>query len=664
VAKQTWALDLGDHSLKIARGRADKKTGKIIVDLYDEIRYEALGVTRETPFVDKLRAGLDAFREKYQVGKTDVLCVAISGSEVFSRFINLPPVPESISEIIRYEARQHIPFDINEVVWDYQPLKEEFQPGEEIEVGLFALKRESVTEFMRLLEPWRGNLRVMQNAPLAVYNFLRFENRTDEPVIVLDMGSRTTDVLIINHPRFWVRPLLIGGGDLTARLQSHFGVSYQEAERIKERAAETAKEAQLLRVIRPVVGNMVSEIQRSLGYYKSLSRGVMFNKILALGNAFKLRGLDRVLAEGLQYQIEKLTELRNFELAPSVNRDEFMQHLNGASVALGLLVQGTGLGYVRINLIPTELAEAMVLTRKVPWLIGAVAGIVLGIVVLLLAEKMCGEKLQANLNRGEQQLKRAEQLEAKFSQVKREADGIESQLQSLASRKIDRNVLLRFIPRMIDKLPEDVYVGQMDVSWMEPAKFNELVAKAVTVAPEADTGAPGPGAGGMPHGMGGVAPGMGGMGPGGMVGMGPGMGGIGPGMGGIGPGMGGMGGGAASSTGQTAGAPTHSANSAMVVTLDCESTVIRFGLSYIENSVIAPLKKERYPDDLTQTIFKEVVLVGQPQDIYRDATTGSQVDFTYTGEKVHFVAFRIAALVNTAPPAAKAAEKAERQPEG
>ncbi|MFW5922977.1 MAG: pilus assembly protein PilM, partial [Planctomycetota bacterium] len=342
MAKEVWALDLGDWSLKVARGHYDSGSEQIVLNLYEELRFSSLGLQEDAAQMEKYRVGLEEFEKRFDVGASDELCVAVSGSEVFSRFINLPPVPESISEIITYEARQQIPFDIDDVVWDYQPLKEEHQPGEEIEVGLFALKRDSIDELMELLEPWKHNLRVIQDGPLAVYNMLVFEGHTDGASIVIDMGARSTDVLVLNHPRFWMRPLLIGANGITERLKSHFGVSWQEAERIKERASERDREAQLLRIVQPVVENIVSEIQRSLGYYKSLSKGVQIQKIWAVGNAFKLKGLDRVLGDNLQYDVEKPEVLQNFDIASSVDGKRLRSYIGGACAALGLLVQGTG----------------------------------------------------------------------------------------------------------------------------------------------------------------------------------------------------------------------------------------------------------------------------------------------------------------------------------
>ncbi len=621
MAKETWALDLGEWSLKVARGRADKKSGNIVVDLYDEFRYGALDIGEEASSVEKFRAGLAAFAGKYQVPKRASLCVAVSGSEVFSRFINLPPVPESISEIIHYEARQQIPFDISEVVWDYQPIKEEHQPGEEIEVGLFALKREGVEEMVRLLAPWRRNLRVIQDAPLAVYNLLRFEGLVNEPMIVLDMGASTTDLLVINPPRFWLRPLLLGGNAITERLQAHFGISYQESERIKERASESAREAQLLRVIRPVVGNMLSEIQRSLGYYKSLAKGVKFTRILALGNAFKLRGLDRALAEGLPYPIGELKGLQRFEFAAPLTRKDFQPYLAGSCAALGLLVQGQGLGHIRINLVPEELVRTAVMNRKKPMLIGAAAGLLLIAGIFVVSERGQSRELAGHAHTGEEAYNRIRKIDQDFAEAQRQVEAQQDKLKSLAEPEVARDILLRTIQEIVQALPQGtVYVSEVRFTWADRSEFERMVLAGRTETPAregygAQVGPELP----WPQGGGGEAF---------------------PGRTPTRPHW-------VSRLSAEEAAPTSPVPSGLtlVVSMDCESNVVERGIEYIQNEVVKRLQDRRWPDG--SPVFRKVALVGAVQSIFRNAATGALLDrLTEGAEIVQFVVFRLLADVN------------------
>ena len=48
------------------------------------------------------------------------ISVCAPGFHVFSKFVKLPPVDSGkLGQIIEYEAKQNVPFPLEEVVWDY-----------------------------------------------------------------------------------------------------------------------------------------------------------------------------------------------------------------------------------------------------------------------------------------------------------------------------------------------------------------------------------------------------------------------------------------------------------------------------------------------------------------------------------------------------------------
>jgi len=485
MAKAIWGLDLGTWSIKVVRGARAGRTGPITIDLFDEIPYGTLPCGYEAGPLERQREGLLAFRKKYEPAAGDELCLAVTGSEVFSRFINLPPVPESIGDIIRYEARQQIPFDIDEVVWDYQTVKEEQELGEEIEVGLFALKKERVQEVMELLGPWRKNLRVIQDAPLAVYNFLEYEGYCNEPFIVVDVGASTSDLLILNPPRFWMRTLLVAGDQLTNILMQRFSIGAAEAERMKRRAGQSEHRARILRMFSAVLGDLSNEIQRSLGYYKSLARDVKFERILAIGSAMKLDGLQDMISRGLQYEIVSLEALRHLRLAGTVDRARFLEGLPGACAALGLVVQGVGEGRMRVNLVPEEVALAAEIDKKKPWVLAAAICVLLIAVVLAASESLYAGAVQGTVaavraavgvrregDRGivgeVEESKRA--YEGKLAELK----SLEGSLQGLVRPAVDRYLLIHVLPVFARTVPDTVYFKRMRLAWFEPENIGSL----------------------------------------------------------------------------------------------------------------------------------------------------------------------------------------------
>jgi type IV pilus assembly protein PilM len=643
-----WGLDFGDWALKVVRGSYDRKQDTITIDLFDEIVYGELPCGYDASPLDKHREGIVAFRQKHQISPSDVLCVAVSGSEVFSRFINLPPVPESVSEIIRYEARQQIPFDIDDVVWDYQPVKEHYEVGEEIEVGLFALKKERVAELLDLLEPWRENLRVIQDAPLAVYNLLEYEGLVEQAGIVVDIGGATTDVLVLNPPRYWVRTLLVAGDDLTNALVEQFGVGSQDAEVIKRQAGRSAHREQILRVLQPVFDDLVNEIQRSLGYYKSLARDVKFERVLALGSALKMTGLTPMLAGGLQYQVDVIRELHRIKLAEGADGEKFQAALPGLCGALGLVVQGAGRARVRINMVPEQVALAGVVSAKKPWVLAAAVGLLLAVGVLSL-----GQGLQAQGAAPDAQnlpwdvLQRAEKLQQRYGTAAADVQKVEKELKVLAEPGVPQDVYLELLALYSEKAAEGVYTTRLRFEWMEPADIRQDMALMA------------------PTGMARAA-------------RGPNMSGIsalveeaeaagrsraaamalgaarGPMSGGAGRGSGGRATGGRSRAGATVvsgtraagkAGPDHSDKSRLVVRFACESSVAT--REYIETQVFGALRSAVLADN--KPAFTEVRMLGDVRDVYRDPVSGQAVASAAAGAR-RYVAFEGCAVVNLGQP--------------
>ena len=681
MAKIIWGLDFGNWSLKVARGSYDKKSDTLTVDLLDEIIYGELPCGYDAAPNEKQRAGISAFQGKYQIPPGDDLCVSVSGGEVFSRFINLPPVPESIDEIIRYEARQQIPFDIDDVVWDYQPVKEEHEIGEEIEVGLFALKKERVEELMALLEPWRKNLRVVQNAPLAVYNMLAYEGLVDEPAIVLDVGATTTDVLVVNPPRFWVRTLLVAGDDLTNALMEQFGINNAEAEKIKRAAARSQHRDQILRVLQPVFDDLTNEVQRSLGYYKSIARDVKFGRVLAMGSALKMTGLTQMLAGGLQYQVQPVTQLSRIQVADTIDQERLPGLLAGASAAIGLLVQGAGQARVRINMVPEEIAMSGAVSAKKPWLLAAAASLLVAVIIATAGEHLLLQEVLAAPQEVQWgPLDRAKQQESEYTAAVSAAKAVSSKLTGLASEGIDRDIHLRVIPAFLNTLPEDVYIPHFKVEWLEPAEIEAGPAPigSGSAGPRgagrrAGFSAPGPGigAGGALDEAAGAAAREAGMAEGmaqamasrqAMDGMraaairadagGP-RGRAGGAGRGAGRGRGGGRGGAAGAAGAAAEIVAERTDKSRLVLRFAGESQNTSG-KFIQTDVFEALRQAQLPDS-NEDAFEEVKMIGELRDTYRDRSTLDAAAGPGEGVQL-YVSFEGYAVVNVGPKPAAGAE--------
>ncbi|MGD2175376.1 MAG: pilus assembly protein PilM [Candidatus Brocadiaceae bacterium] len=642
MAKTIWGMDFGAWSLKVVRGRFEKKPGTITVDLMEEFRYGDLPCGYDASPRDKHRESIEAFRSRHEVRPGDALCVSVTGSEVFSRFINLPPSLERIGEIVRYEARQQIPFDIDDVIWDWQPVKSEpeIAEGEEIEVGLFALKNERAEDLLEVLAPWRSNLQVIQNAPLAIYNLLEYEGMVEEPMIVLDVGASTTDVLVLNPPRFWTRSLLVAGNDLTNALVEKFGVSLEEAEQIKQRVGRSRHREQIMNILEPVFDEIGNEIQRSLGYYKSLVREVRFDRIVLLGNALRMAGTRQMVAKRLQYQVQSFRELRRLKLDGALQGEDLENTLPGFAAALGLLVQGAGQSRLRINMVPEEVAFAGALAQKKPWILAAAVGLLLLAVLLLLGESLYAREVKEIAEGGKgidwKLVERLQNLESQYKSAQEAVRQVQrSDLALLARQEVDSDRYLDILAALARTLPRDVYLMRLGFRWSEADKVEDTVVNMASASWRTGRArAPRRGSG-----LAGI------MGPPEFVR-------------GRGAPGGERGGRRQRETEGATGAfqgpvkPQVGENAKLVMFVSAESRVIRQGENFIRTNVVDALKDARLPDSGRQA-FEKVGLVGDLQDVWRDAATGERVPEAGVGAE-HFVAFRAYGVVNTGSEGEKA----------
>ena len=154
-------------------------------------------------------------------------------SAVFSKFVKLPQVDANkVTQIIQYEAQQNVPFPLDEVVWDYQILGA--TPAGEVEVLLVAIKNDVVDGFFRSCEAARCSLQLIDASPAGLCNAFRFNySDVEECAMLLDIGAKTSNVLIFEKGKVFSRSINIGANSITTDFSNEAKMSYADAEKLK-----------------------------------------------------------------------------------------------------------------------------------------------------------------------------------------------------------------------------------------------------------------------------------------------------------------------------------------------------------------------------------------------------------------------------------------------
>ena len=365
-----WAIDIGSNALKALYMRHGDVGLEVVDFAYMEHSVNLSSGGLDADEKDQiLSETLRQFLEEKDLTKSDV-AISIAGQNSFTRFINLPPVEaKKIPEVVQFEAVQQIPFDINEVEWDWQLMEAEDSPNKR--VGLFAIKNELIAEVMDHFT--KENLRVacVQISPMALYNYAIYEMKELQQsdrnaVVILDIGAENTTLVVCTKDTVWQRSIRIGGNTFTEAIADAFKKNYATAEKLKRTAPMSKYMRQIYTAMKSTYTDLGSEIQRSLGFYTSSPEGrdKTLSKVIALGGGMKLQGLSKYLTQTLGLQVVKPDSFEKLTLASDISTAKFHENVSDFAIAYGLGVQLLEDAKISTNLLPRKIARAMMWTQK------------------------------------------------------------------------------------------------------------------------------------------------------------------------------------------------------------------------------------------------------------------------------------------------------------
>ncbi|MBI1336189.1 MAG: type IV pilus assembly protein PilM [Phycisphaera sp.] len=418
----SWGIEIGANAIKALHLVGDARHG-VAVAGYEVVPFKTVLTSPDVNVEEEIRVNLDQLISRHDMSRSSVV-LSVPGHMAFARFAKLPPVdPKKIPDIVRFEAIQQIPFPIEQVEWDYQVFSQEDSP--DVEVGIFAITKDRLLQYLSNLKSVSLNPDALTLSPLAVYNAMAYDldlGDTASGVILMDIGTSSTDVVIVENGRIWLRTLPIGGNNFTEALVRTFNLSFPKAEKLK-REANTSKYArQIFQAMRPVFADLVQEMQRSLGFYQSLNRDAKLERVIGLGSTFRLPGLMKFLKQQLQLEVTRPDAFKRLTVEGRQEAD-FAQHAMNMATAYGCALQGLEIEKVSANLLPTYVIKRKLWRTKQPWVLGAAAVVALSAALSTVnyimsknaeaaARREYEQPIQAILNNADQKIQAIRQIKS------------------------------------------------------------------------------------------------------------------------------------------------------------------------------------------------------------------------------------------------------------
>src|SRR6476646_5410274 len=231
--KTTIGLDIGSGLIKVAvidHGRGEPELTKVaimplIADAIVEGEVMDAGLVTEA-----VRNAIDAAGIK-----SKQVVTAVGGRDVIIKKIQIERVREQQArELMRWEAEQHVPFDMESVEMDFQILDPEAS-GVEMSVLLVAAKRELIESKMRMLTDAGLEPGVVDVDAFALHNAfeVNYPSAMQGVVSLVNIGHEVTNINIREDGvPILTRDIAVGTRRVRDDLQRERGISAEEAQQL------------------------------------------------------------------------------------------------------------------------------------------------------------------------------------------------------------------------------------------------------------------------------------------------------------------------------------------------------------------------------------------------------------------------------------------------
>ena len=240
-----------------------------------------------------LDEALAALRARWREGGP--VHVVIPGHLVLTKVLRVPATAAAQRErIITFEAKQAIPFPMEEVVWGYKILSD---TGNELTVLLAAAKSEGVMALLDRVVAQGWTPVAVHPASIALNTLWRIRPPAGQPraeaAVVLSLGARSTQLLLAGGEQLQLRTLALGGNQLTRAIADRLEQSHAEAERLKLQvlsgAVELPPDSPASRAVTEATESfckrLITEVSRTLIMAQGASAGAAPTRIWLTGPA-------------------------------------------------------------------------------------------------------------------------------------------------------------------------------------------------------------------------------------------------------------------------------------------------------------------------------------------------------------------------------------------
>jgi len=266
------------------------------------------------------------------------VAVGVPSQRVFTTVVDFERLPDNeLDKAIRFQADSLIPTPLAESKLDWALLGESPVDKTKLEILLSSVSNDFIEQRLDMLESIGLNVIAFEPDNLALARAL-VPPDADKPYLVLDIGDKTTDLVIsvAGTPRL-TRAIPTGIEAIVRAASQNLNVDEKQAEQFvfKFGLAKDKLEGRVEGAIIGVIEMLASEIDKSIKFFTTRYSGAAIGRISVTGGASTLPGFPLYLANKFGSEVEIGNAWRNVNVSPD-RQNELLSISNHFAVAVGL----------------------------------------------------------------------------------------------------------------------------------------------------------------------------------------------------------------------------------------------------------------------------------------------------------------------------------------
>src|SRR4051812_47200691 len=310
--KTTVGLDIGSGLIKVAVIDHSKKTPELTRVAIAPLAQDAI-VEGEVMDPGVVAEAIRAAMASAGVTTKDVV-IAVGGRDVIVKKIQIERVKEQqVRELLRWEAEQHVPFDVESVELDHQTLDPD-GTGTQMDVLLVAAKRELILAKQRVLEEAGLSVAIVDVESFALHNGFEINHPDAMSGIVglLNIGHDVTNINILDEGvPILSRDIAVGTRRLREDLMRERGLGADEAQKL----LQGINRSEHLDAIAETRGEEIAVgVERAVAFMQQSARSAELRQIFTCGGGARIPGLNEMLGNRLRLAVQQANPLANLKV--------------------------------------------------------------------------------------------------------------------------------------------------------------------------------------------------------------------------------------------------------------------------------------------------------------------------------------------------------------